>query len=241
MKKSTIFSLLMLFVLIPVTLVLGSRLPGRWFYLTSTLIVVELMIPFFFSFEARKPQPRELVTLAVMAAIGAVARGAFRFFPHFSPITAIIMITGIAFGPQAGFLTGAVSAFASNFFCGHGPWTPWQMMAYGMAGFLGGLLFYRKKPMSSKPAVNTVLLAVVGYLIIQLIVGPLLDLCHVFTTISSVTWEAYVAALVSGLPVNAVHGAACALTLLLFSRPLLDKLNRLQVKYGMMEAGDDGV
>ena len=142
MKRSTLFSLLVIFVLIPATLYLGTHLPGRWFYLTGTLIVIEIMLPFFAAFESRRPQPRELVTLAVMAALAAVSRAAFVFLPYFKPITGIIMLTGIAFGAEAGFLTGAIGIFASNFFFSQGPWTPWQMFAYGMAGFLAGLIFH---------------------------------------------------------------------------------------------------
>ena len=235
MKKSTLFSLIVIVVLIPATLLLGTRLPGRWYYLTSTLMILELMLPFFLSFESRKPQARELVTLAVMAALAAVSRVAFSFIPHFKPITAVIMITGIAFGPQAGFLTGAVAAFASNFFFGQGPFTPWQMMAYGMGGFLAGILFYKKGTLGLSQKKYTLVLTVFGYLSIQLFVGPLLDLCHIFTASSILSWEVAGAAFLSGLPVNTIHGSAAALTMLLFSRPLLDKLERLQVKYGMME------
>ena len=72
MKKSTLFSLLAIFILIPLTLFLGTRVKGRWYYLISTMIILELMLPFFFRFEARKPQARELVILTVMAAL---ARG----------------------------------------------------------------------------------------------------------------------------------------------------------------------
>ncbi len=121
--KSTICTILCLCVLIPGTLLLGSRLPGRWYYLTSTLMVIEAMIPFFFSFEVRRPQARELVTVGVLAALAAVSRGAFAFLPHFKPIVAIVMIAGVAYGGQVGFLTGALSAFASNFFFGQGPFT----------------------------------------------------------------------------------------------------------------------
>ena len=131
MKKSTFFSLLVIFILIPGTLLLGRRLPGRWYYLTSTAIVVEIMLPFFAAFESRRPQARELVILAVMAALAAVSRVAFVFLPYFKPLTGIVMLTAVAFGPQAGFLTGAMAIFASNFFFSQGPWTPWQMFAYG--------------------------------------------------------------------------------------------------------------
>lgn len=240
MKKSTLFSILSILMLIPGTLYLGTRMTGRWYYLTCTLIIIELMIPFFLSFEARKPQARELVTLAVMAALAAASRGAFAFIPHFKPITAIIMITGIAFGAEAGFLTGAIAAFASNFMFGQGPWTPWQMMAYGFGGFLAGLLFHNRK-LAKKPMVNTVILSAFGFLSILCLVGPLLDLCTIFTTGSEITPAFVATILTSGLPVNVTHGLGCAVTMLLFSRPLLDKLDRIQVKYGMMEEANDGV
>ena len=240
MKKSTICSILAILVLIPATLYLGTRLPGRWYYLTSTLIIIETMVPFFLAFERRKPQARELVTIAVMAALAAASRAAFAFLPHFKPITAIIMITGIAFGAEAGFLTGAVSAFASNFVFGQGPWTPWQMMAYGIGGFLAGLLFHNRK-LSDSPWLNTALLTVYGFVSIVLVVGPLLDCCTIFTTASELTPAFVGAILASGLPVNLTHAAACAVTMLLLSRPLLEKLERLKIKYGMMEANPDGL
>ena len=239
MKKSKLFSMLSILVLIPATLYLGTRMTGRWYYLTCTLIMIELMIPFFLSFEARKPQARELVTLAVMAALAVAGRVAIPI-PTFKAITGIIMITGIAFGAEAGFLTGAVAAFASNFFYGQGPWTPWQMMAYGAGGFFAGLIF-RNRKMTAKPIVNTIILTVYGFLSILCAVGPLLDSCTIFTTGSTITPAFVLSILASGLPHNVTHGTACAVTMLLFSRPLLDKLNRLQVKYGMMEASSDGV
>ena len=60
--------------LIPLTIYLGSKLPGRSYYLMSAVIAIEILIPFFMSFEGRKPQPRELVTIAVMAAMVTIAR-----------------------------------------------------------------------------------------------------------------------------------------------------------------------
>ena len=81
MKKSTLFSLLAIFVLIPLTLYLGTQVKGRWYYLISTLIIIELMLPFFFRFESRKPQARELVILTVMAALASVSRVVFSFSP----------------------------------------------------------------------------------------------------------------------------------------------------------------
>ena len=236
MRKSMIFSLITLFVLMPITLYAGSQLSGRWYYLTSTLIIIETMLPFFFSFEARKPQARELVILAVMAALAVVGRVAIPI-PNFKAITGIIMITGIAFGPQAGFMTGSVAAFASNFFLSQGPWTPWQMVAYGLAGFLAGVVFHKRTEwLQRKPLAHSVILAAFGFASVVLLVGPLLDICSVFTMGSELSLSFALAVLAAGLPVNIVHGVSCAVTLLLLNRPLLDKLNRLKTKYGMMEA-----
>ena len=241
MKKSTFFSIIAILVLIPATLYLGTRLTGRWYYLTCTLIIIELMIPFFLSFEARKPQARELVTLAVMAALAVAGRVAIPI-PSFKAITGIIMITGIAFGAEAGFLTGAVAAFASNFFYGQGPWTPWQMMAYGAGGFLAGLVFHKKKyQIQQDPRTYTLVLTVFGFVGIVAFVGPLLDCSTIFTTGNAITPAFVLSVLASGLTHNVTHGLGCAVTMLLFSRPLLDKLERLQVKYGMMEGSGDGV
>lgn len=124
----------------------GHHLPvlprrGRVYYLASVLIILYTMVPFFLVFEHRKPQARELVVLAVLCAIAVASRAAFKMIDHFKPMTAIIMISGMAFGPEAGFLVGAVSGFSSNFLFGHGPWTPWQMFAFGTAGFLAGALY----------------------------------------------------------------------------------------------------
>ena len=235
MKKSMVFSLLTIFLLIPGTLYLGTHLRGRWYYLTSTLVIMETMLPFFVSFEARRPQARELVILAVMAALAVAGRVVIPI-PNFKAITGIVMITGMAFGPQAGFLTGAVSAFASNFFFSQGPWTPWQMMAYGMGGFLAGVVFYNRQELFlSKKLFRSLVLAVFGFLSIVLFVGPLLDSCTVFTTGSRITGKFILAVFAAGLPGNVVHGAACAATLVLLGPALLRKLQRLKSKYGMLD------
>ena len=115
MKKSHIATLTVFFVLIPLTLIVGSRLSGRAFYVTSTLVIVELLIPFFLAFEGRRPQARELVVLAVMCALAVAGRVAIPI-PNFKASFGIIMIAGSAFGPESGCLGGAISAVASAIF-----------------------------------------------------------------------------------------------------------------------------
>ena len=230
MKKYPWMDILFLFVLIPVTLFLGRSIPGRWYYLTSTLVIVEIMVPFFAGCERRKPEARELVIIGVMAALAAASRVAFAVMPYLKVITGIIMITGIAFGPQAGFLTGEIGAFASKFFFGQGPWTPWQMFAYGFAGFWAGLLFHGR-PSWRKPWV----LGLFGFFSILLLVGPMLDSCTVFTVLPKLTLANVLLIYGQGVPVNMIHGLGCGMTLLVLTKPLLQKLGRIQRKYGILE------
>lgn len=222
---------LLVIILIPLTTLFAARSAGgRSYYLVSVLIIVYTMIPFFMVFEGRKPQARELVILAVMCAIAVISRVLFIWIPHFKPMVAIIMITGIAFGPEAGFLCGAISGFVSNFLFGQGPLTPWQMFAYGMGGFVIGLL-YRLGLLKRKP----IPLAVAGALCVMIVVGPLLDTGSLLVMAAEVTAESAAAIYLSGVPVNLIHAAATALTMLLVSNPMFEKLDRIQMKYGMME------
>lgn len=229
MKKSNIATLVVFFLLIPVTLFFGSKLPGRGYYITGTAIIIELMIPFFMAFEGRRPQARELVVIAVMCAIAIAARVAIPI-PNFKAIFAVIMLSGIAFGPEAGFMVGAISAFASNFFYGQGPYTPWQMMAYGAGGMLAGFCFAKGR-LPRKPWV----MAIFGFFAVVLWVGPLLDTSSVFLMLSDINWNSLLLTYGAGLSVNISQAACTVLIMLLFGRPLLDKLDRIKVKYGMME------
>ena len=222
----------LIFLIIPATLWGFWRIGSRNYYLLSVLLMFYTMAPFFLAFEKRKPQARELVVIAVMCALAVASRTAFIWAPHFKPMAGIIIITAIAFGPEAGFLTGAVSAFASDFIFGQGLWTPWQMFAFGAAGFLAGFL-YQKGILPKKPMP----LAIFGFMMIVLVVGPLLDTSTFFmmgTGMGQVgAWAIYL----SGFSVNVVHGTAVALTLFLVSQPMFEKLDRIRIKYGMMEAG----
>ena len=203
-------------VMIPLTIGISWYLGDRKYYIASVLIMIYSMIPFFISFEKRKPQSRELMTLAVMCAVAVVSRAVFIAVPHFKPIGAIVMITAMAFGPQAGFMTGSLSMLISDIIFGQGPWTPWQMFSFGMIGFASGLLGKS------------------GFLMIFLFAGPILDTSTVFTMMQMPGFNA-AAIYLAGIPINAIHGSAVALGMLFLTRPMLEKLNRIKMKYGMME------
>ena len=229
MKKSNIAALTVFLLLIPLTLFLGIKLPGRSYYITGTLIIAELMIPFFMAFEGRKPQARELVVIAVMCALAIAGRVVIPI-PNFKAAFAIIMLSGIAFGPEAGFMVGAMTAFASNFFYGQGPFTPWQMFGYGAGGMLAGFCF---RP-GWLPRKNWVM-AAFGFVTVLLWVGPLLDCSHIFLVLPQITWPAVIATFVSGFYVNIGQAICTASIMFLLGSALLEKLDRVKLKYGMME------
>lgn len=232
MKKSHIVTLLIFLLVIPATLFLGLRLSGRAYYFTSTLVIAEILVPFLLAFENRKPQARELVVIAVLSALAVAARVVIPI-PNFKAIFAVIMLSGIAFGPEAGFLVGAVSAFTSNFFYGQGAYTPWQMFAYGAGGMLAGFLFAKGR-LPRKPVV----MGIFGFLTMLCFVGPLLDTCSVFLALPVINLETAWPLYVSGFPVNLSQGVCTFLTILLFGNALLEKLDRVKVQYGMTEDED---
>ena len=250
-SKKVWISAIFAVILVPAVILLSDRMGDRNYYIAGVLIIILAMIPFFAGFESCRPEARELVTIAVMCAIAVASRIVFIMLPGFKPVVAIIMITGMAFGPSAGFLTGAMGAFVSNFVFGQGPWTPWQMFAFGIAGFIFGLLS-GKGPVkaeaglpsgfsggrSLKKILQRLPVSLFGFLVIVVIVGPILDTCTLFTMTTDVSGASAATVYLAGLPVNLIHGAAVFVTLFFLTVPIMDKLDRIKIKYGMMEKQD---
>ena len=139
----------------------------RKYYLTSLLLVGLMFVPFVLRFEGRRPQARELVLLSTMTALAVAGRAAFYWLPQCKPVCAIVILTAVAFTPEAGFVTGAAAGLISNFFFGQGPWTPWQMLGFGLVGFVGGVLFLGRR-------VRLVPLLIYGFLSVFVLYGVLL-------------------------------------------------------------------
>lgn len=229
MKKSNLVLLFVFIICIPATLLLGSKLPGKGYYLVAVLLLIELLIPFLVAFERRKPQARELVLLSVLCVLAVIGRLAIPL-PNFRAIFAIIMISGIALGAENGFMVGAVSALVSNFFFGQGAYLPWQMMAYGAGGMAAGFAFAKNR----LPRKRWVM-ALFGLGITILWVGPLLDSTLLFLGVPEINGTVLWATLAAGFPVNVSQGIGTAVFLAILGNPLLEKIERIQKKYGMLE------
>ena len=226
--------LLAVFVLIPAAMFAAPHLGGRGYYIAGVLIIIFSMVPFFAQFERRRPEAREMVMIAVMCGIAVASRAAFIMLPQVKPVIGMIIIAGMAFGPGGGFLTGSLTAFVSNFIFGQGLWTPWQMFAYGITGSIAGLLARGGIISAEKKLPVTIF----SGLLIMLVVGPLLDLCTVFTMSSAVDASSVLSVMAAGIPFNAVLAVSTMATVFILCRPMLEKLDRIKKKYGIMEAGE---
>jgi energy-coupling factor transport system substrate-specific component len=231
LDERTIFASVLILIVIPITILFGIFvLNDRKYYFISLLIVIYTMIPFFMVFEKKKPQARELIIISVLSAIAVAGRGAFFMIPQFKPVVAIVIIAGVCFGAESGFLVGAISGFVSNFFFGQGPWTPWQMFGFGIIGFLAGILFKKGKLKKNKIA-----LCIYGGLATFIIYGILLNTASVFMMYSKFSIKVFIACIISGVPFDFVHAISTVFFLFVISQPMIEKLDRIKIKYGLIK------
>ena len=225
----TRITLITVLVAVPLTILFGVYFLGdRKYYFISLLILLETFLPFGMVFESRKPQARELVIIGVLCAIAVAGRAAFFMLPQFKPVAALVTVAGVAFGAETGFLVGAVTGFVSNFFFGQGPWTPWQMFAFGLIGLMAGVLFRKGLLRAGK-----IPLAVYGSLASLLLYGGILNASSVLMWQAKPNAAMFLAAYASGLPFDLVHAASTFFFLWFLAEPMLEKLTRVKEKYGL--------
>lgn len=231
-SKRTLVSSIIILVIIPLTICFGVFvLEDRKYYFISMLIIIYTMLPFFMVFEGRKPQAREIVIIAVLSAIAVAGRTAFFMLPQFKPVVAIVIIAGVCFGAESGFLVGAVSGFVSNFFFGQGPWTVWQMFAFGIIGFLAGILF--KRNLLRKKRLQ---LCIFGGVSTFLIYGGIVDMGSMMISTGRFNISVLLTYYISGLWFNLIHSSATIFFLFFISETMIEKLERIKIKYGLLVA-----
>ncbi len=229
LKKRTVLATVLILLLIPLTLFVGVYFfGGRKYYFTSVLILLECMLPFFLIFEGRKPQARELVLIAVLVALNVAGRAAFFMLPEFKPVVAMTILAGVAFGGETGFLVGAMTMLVSNMLFSQGPWTPWQMFAMGIVGWLGGVL-YRKGVLRR----SRLSLCIFGVLCSTVIYGGIMNPAAALMWAQTINWQILLSYYLTGIPVDLVRAAATFFFLWLGAEPMLEKLDRIKTKYGL--------
>lgn len=189
------------------------------------------MIPFIMIYEGRKPQARELIVIAVLCALGVSGRAAFFMLPQFKPVAAIVIISGIGLGAESGFLVGATTMLLSNIMYGQGPWTPWQMFAMGIIGFLSGV-FFRKGFLGR----DRLAISIFGGIIVFLIYGGIMNPASVIMFQTKINLSMIITSYVMGAAFDLIHASATVFFLLVLGEPMLEKLDRIKVKYGLVSS-----
>ena len=221
----------LILLLIPLTLYFGIRLLGVTnYYLISLLVLLEAMIPFFLVFEGRRPQPRELVLIAVLCALNVAGRAALFMLPEFKPVVALTILAGVAFGGETGFLVGALSMLASNVLFSQGPWTPFQMFAMGLIGFLAGVL--ARCGVLRRSRLSLCLFGVIASVVIY---GGIMNPASALIWARTLDWKLLLSYYLTGLPVDLIRAAATWLFLWFAGLPVLEKFDRVKLKYGLLE------
>ena len=232
LSKRTIAASVAILLFIPFVIFVGVfYLDNSHYNIVAILVLLQCMIPFILVFEGRNPKARELVTIAVLCAIGIAGRSLFFMLPQFKPVLALTIISGVAFGGETGFLVGAVTMLTSNVLFSQGPWTPWQMFAMGIIGFLAGVLF--KKGWLRRTRVS---LAVFGAFTAVVIYGGIMNPAAAFMVAGeSVKLKTLIAYYITGLPMDLVHAFATVIFIMIAAEPMLEKMDRIKVKYGLVE------
>lgn len=216
-----------LLLMVPGVLVLCALMRWEQSAALTLLAVVASILPFFWQFERKKPRPRDIMPVVVLAAVAAAGRVLFAALPQIKPVTAVVIIAGVCLGRQSGFMTGVLAALTSNMFFGQGPWTPWQMYAWGLIGYLAGLL-------EEHGCLRRSWIVYVYGFIACLLYGFLMDSWYVVGFVSPITWASALAGYGAGLPFSLLHGAATVAFLLPLYQPWRRKIGRIQRKFGLM-------
>ena len=231
-QKRKLLAWLLIIVFIPAVIAVGMvQWQDRHFYIVSILIIIASLLPFLLVFEKRRPRARELVIIAVLVAIAVAGRAAFFMIPQFKPIAAIVIIAGASLGCETGFVVGSLTMFVSNIFFGQGPWTPWQMFAMGIIGFVAGLLF--KKEIKTK--LQLALFCAYGAVSVFFVYGGIVDTASFLMGSSEISFKGLLAVYAAGAVFNLIHALSTVVFLLILTKPILNKLRRVKVKYGLIE------
>jgi energy-coupling factor transport system substrate-specific component len=220
--------LIAIIIVISVILIAATFIAEKHYLIISFLFMIFTFLPFIIRFERRKVAGRELVMLAVLAAIAAVSRVPFASIPSVQPTTFVIIVTGIAFGAESGFVVGALAALVSNLFLGQGPWTPWQMYAWGLIGLSAGLL---RHTWMMKHSYGRIMF---GFMT-GILFGWVMNLWYFVSLGEQVELATIMTYYGASLYFDLAHALSNVFFLLIFASGWLKILQRFRKKYGLLE------
>jgi energy-coupling factor transport system substrate-specific component len=200
--------------------------------LNSLLLAVIILAVLFLGFEQGDYGAREIAVVGALAAVGAAGRVLFAAVPGVQPATFIAIMAGYIFGAEPGFMVGALIALLSNIFLGQGPWTPWQMLAWGLAGASGGILAVAMKG-KVRVVPIAILCAAWGFLF-----GWMMNFWFWLSFVYPLTLKSYLAANLTSFWFDFFHAAGNVVFAVLLTRPVSTMLLRFRARFSIEYVGE---
>jgi energy-coupling factor transport system substrate-specific component len=175
-------------------------------------------------FERSRPSSRTIAIVASLAALATLGRLAFAPLPNVKPTTDIVLIAGYVLGGPPGFAVGAVAAIASNIVLGQGPWTPWQMLAWGIVGLLGAALGRRR----TRPIPRVAMAAICAAA--GLLYGLILNFYTFVTFTGQHTLAQFIVIEGAALTFDIAHATGNFVFFLIFGPALIRTLQRFRLR-----------
>lgn len=192
---------------------------------TAALVcAVIIILGYFMCFELKKPSVQRIMPIVILVALGSVGRIIFAFIPQVQPTTVIVIIAGSALGSADGFMTGALCALVSNAILGQGPWTPFQMIAWGLVGALAG--FISKIKYGGSFPVMTIYSVIAAFMY-----SVLMDMYTVMTFWEGMTVNYALTIFSAGIVFNVSHMIGNVIFMLILFVPFNHMLKRVKQKY----------
>lgn len=192
--------------------------------LASFLVLAAAIVAGFAWYERSRPPAQVVALVASLAALATAGRIAFAAFPNVKPTTDIVIFAGFALGPAPGFAVGALTGLASNFWFGQGPWTPWQMAAWGLCGVLGAALALGGRNVGRLTLASVCGLAGVAY-------GVLLNFSLMATYGGELSWQRFGALETQAIPFDAAHTVGNIAFALLAGPAMIRMLMRFRERF----------
>ncbi len=200
---------------------------GKYYDVASLIAAFLSCIPFYITFEKSKATSKEIMLVALMTAFSVCGRIMFSFIPFFKPITAFTIISGMYLSAPAGFIFGSFSALISNIYFGQGPWTLFQMISWGLIGFISGVI-------GEKLLEKRIILVIYAF-ISGVLFSLIMDLWTVLNIDKEFNFSRYIIQLISSFPIMIIYSLSNIVFLILLQKPIGKKIKRAKKRYGIFE------
>ncbi|HOB12416.1 MAG TPA: ECF transporter S component, partial [Syntrophomonadaceae bacterium] len=192
--------------------------------LVSTLVLLVFLGLLMWSAGHQPVNTIAISVTATLAALASLGRILFAAVASVQPATFLVLLSGYVFGSRTGFIVGTMAGLISNFFLGHGPWTLWQMIAWGICGIIGGVLGQNKSQLVLMPFL--VVSAGAGYFF-----GLFMNTWHWLNFVYPLNWQTLVSIWASSFIFDTMHAVGNVIFAIVFGRTFFDHLVRYRNRF----------